>query len=69
MAKITHKEPYDKCGETYNKLYQWIEQNGNTITGPTQEVYLNDPREVGEEEILTEIYAPILNYHWLQATV
>ncbi|WP_305791978.1 GyrI-like domain-containing protein [Methanococcoides sp. AM1] len=30
-----------------------------TITGPTREVYLNDPAEVSPEEILTEIYAPV----------
>ncbi|MDD3248518.1 MAG: GyrI-like domain-containing protein [Methanosarcina sp.] len=29
------------------------------IFGPVREVYLNDPREVPPEEILTEIYAPL----------
>lgn len=52
MAKIIHKGPYEK-------LFLWIEQNGKTITGPTREIYLNDPREVGMEEVLTEIYVPI----------
>jgi len=59
MAKIIHKGPYEKCAPTYEKLYAWIQENGNTITGPTREVYLNDPNEVGIEEALTEIYAPI----------
>ncbi len=59
MAKIIHKGPYEACAPTYEKLYTWIEQNGKTITGPVREVYLNDPREVGIEEALTEIYAPI----------
>lgn len=59
MAKIIHKGPYEKCAPTYEKLFAWIEQNGKTISGPTREVYLNDPREVGMEEALTEIYAPI----------
>lgn len=59
MAKIIHKGPYEKCASTYEKLVAWIEQNGKTISGPTREVYLNDPREVGMEEALTEIYAPI----------
>jgi effector-binding domain-containing protein len=27
--------------------------------GPIREIYLNDPREVSPEELLTEIYAPI----------
>ncbi len=29
------------------------------VAGPIREVYLNDPREVGLEEALTEIYVPI----------
>jgi effector-binding domain-containing protein len=59
MAKIIHKGPYDNCQYTYEKLYAWIQENGKTISGPIREVYLNDPREVGIEEALTEIYAPI----------
>ena len=59
MARILHKGPYEACAQTYEKLYAWIEQNGKTINGPLREVYLNDPREVGIEEALTEIYAPI----------
>lgn len=59
MAKIVHRGPYEACEPTYNRLFAWIADQGKTITGPMREVYLNDPREVGQEEILTEIYAPI----------
>jgi effector-binding domain-containing protein len=59
MAKIIHKGPYAACGPTYEKLFTWLEENSKKIVGPTREVYLNDPNEVGEEEALTEIYAPI----------
>jgi effector-binding domain-containing protein len=59
MVKIIHKGPYEKCEPTYNKLYAWIKENGKKIAGPTREAYLNDPNEVGMEEALTEIYAPI----------
>jgi effector-binding domain-containing protein len=59
MAKIIHKGPYDKCEPTYEKIFAWIKKNGRNIVGPTREVYLNDPREVGLEEALTEIYVPI----------
>ena len=59
MAKIIHKGPYDKCETTYNKIFAWIDKNGKKIAGPIREVYLNDPREVGLEEALTEIYIPI----------
>jgi AraC family transcriptional regulator len=59
MAKIIHKGPYEECALTYEKLFSWIAENGKRISGPVREVYLNDPREVQPEEILTEIYAPI----------
>jgi len=59
MAKIIHKGPYDKCETAYNKIFAWVDKNGKKIAGPTREVYLNDPREVGLEEALTEIYIPI----------
>ena len=59
MAKIIHKGPYQECGPTYDKLYAWLEQNEKRIMGPIREIYLNDPRKVSPEELLTEIYAPI----------
>ena len=59
MAKTIHKGPYDKCELTYNKIFAWIEKNGKKIAGPIREAYLNDPREVGLEEALTEIYIAI----------
>jgi len=49
-----------QCGSSYEALFTWIAQNGKQITGHIREVYLNDPHEVPPEEILTEIYAPIL---------
>lgn len=59
MAKIVHKGPYEQCTPTYERLFSWIKENGKRIVGPIREVYLNDPREVQPEEILTEIYAPL----------
>ena len=59
MAKILHKGPYEECGAAYEKLFSWIAANGKNIVAPTREVYLNDPRQVPPEEILTEIYAPV----------
>lgn len=59
MARIVHKGPYEACEPTYERLFAWLEKNGRRIIGPLRESYLNDPREVPSEEILTEIYAPI----------
>jgi len=59
MAKIVHKGPYDQSGSTYTKLFAWIAENDVKTRGCIREVYVNDPREVSPEEILTEIYTPI----------
>lgn len=59
MAKVVHKGPYDACEPAYDALYGWVVDHGYMISDPTREVFLNDPREVPPEEILTEIYAPI----------
>lgn len=60
MAKISHKGPYEASGPVYEKLFAWIEKNGKRLSGPIREAYLNDPREVRPDEILTVIYAPII---------
>jgi effector-binding domain-containing protein len=59
MAKIIHKGPYEECGPAYERLFAWLEENGRKLSGPIREAYLNDPREVAPQEILTIIYAPI----------
>ncbi len=59
MAKIVHKGPYQECSPTYDKLFAWLCEQGKKATGPVREVYVNDPRDIPPEEILTEIYAPI----------
>jgi effector-binding domain-containing protein len=59
MAKITHKGPYEKSADAYKKLFAWIAENHRKVAGPTREVYLNDPKTLPPEELLTEIYAPV----------
>jgi AraC family transcriptional regulator len=59
MAKIVHEGPYEKSAAAYKKLFEWIAENHKKVVGPIREVYLNDPRHIPPEEILTEIYAPI----------
>jgi AraC family transcriptional regulator len=59
MAKIVHKGPYERSAEAYKKLFAWIAENHKKVAGPTREVYLNDPKKVSPEELMTEIYAPV----------
>ena len=59
MARILHHGPYEACEPTYRRLFGWIDGKGLRITGPIREAYLNDPREVPPDQILTEILAPV----------
>lgn len=59
MARIIHKGPYEKCEPAYDKLFAWVRENGKRVAGPSREVYLNDPREVGLDNAVTEILVPI----------
>ena len=59
FAKVLHRGPYSGMSQTYDRLFGWLGERKLAITGPTREVYLNDPSQVAPEEILTEILAPI----------
>jgi AraC family transcriptional regulator len=59
MAKIVHKGPYERSADAYKKLFAWLAENHKKIAGPTREVYLNDPKKVSPDELITEIYAPV----------
>jgi len=54
-----HKGPYGEIEATYNKMEAWREENGYEVAGPWREVYLNDPSQVGEAELLTEVHIPV----------
>jgi len=59
MVKTLHNGPYREEGTTYEKLFAWLKANNKTIVGPIREIYLNDPHEVSEDNLLIEIYTPI----------
>ncbi|MCW4021632.1 MAG: GyrI-like domain-containing protein [Candidatus Bathyarchaeota archaeon] len=59
MVKTLHKGPYREEDATYEKLFAWLEANNKKIVAPIREIYLNDPHEVSEDELLIEIFAPI----------
>ncbi|SMR84109.1 transcriptional regulator, AraC family [Aliiroseovarius halocynthiae] len=61
VAVLTFKGPYATLKSGYDWLYgQWLPTSGETPRdAPCYEVYLNNPREVAPEELLTEIHLPI----------
>ena len=58
-VSILFTGPYDNVGQGYQALFQYIEEKGYTMVGPTREVYLNHPGQVSNDELLTEIQIPI----------
>jgi AraC family transcriptional regulator len=64
-AMTTHFGPYAKLGETYTRLLgQWLPRSGRDLrSSPCFEVYLNDPHGTAPEDLLTDIYAPLVDQH------
>lgn len=61
-ASTMHKGPYDTLGDTWSRLMgQWIPSNGHRIAGSdSYEIYRNNPMEVPKEELLTELFVPLV---------
>ncbi len=54
-----HKGPYTEVGPVIHTLAEYAINNGYDIIGPITEVYLNDPLNVAESELLTEVQFPV----------
>ncbi len=59
VAFATHEGPYLGVPEAYAALFAWLEENGRKAAGPAREVYLNDPQDVPESELLVEVSIPL----------
>ncbi len=59
MAATVHRGPYEHMPAAYHALTGWIAEHGHEIAGPPREIYLNDPRTVAPDQILTRIVFPI----------
>lgn len=59
VASTTHRGPYDELSPAYHTLHGWIAEHGHQTAGPPRELYLNDPRSVPPEDLLTEVQWPV----------
>lgn len=50
---------YSGIGEAYTKVFEYMTKHGYAQRGPTREVYLTDPNEKPEDELMTELQLPI----------
>lgn len=60
-VRTIHKGPYQKVGDTYNKVIDWAEANMVQLADYTIENYINDPTTVAREDIETLILIPVVN--------
>lgn len=59
-ATTMHSGPYDQMTSTYEKMLEWMGENGFEPVAPVREVYLNDPGQVSDpSEIMTRIVWPV----------
>ncbi len=59
MATTMHKGRYSEVGPAYHALSTWMSDHGHVPAGPPRETYLNDPTQVPESDLLTEVSWPI----------
>lgn len=58
---ITHKGPYEALAAKYRKIFRWLYDNHVALRDDyCLEKYLNDPRNTRPENLLTEVYIPVL---------
>jgi AraC family transcriptional regulator len=62
-ARIVHTGPYNELGAAYDWLYQtWLPASDEELRNlPCVEEYLNDPRQVPAQELVTAIMMPLVD--------
>lgn len=59
VLSTIHEGEYVSIYKTYEDFWKYIFENNYEVDGFPKEIYLNNPDDVYEEELLTEIQIPI----------
>ncbi len=59
VLSAVHKGPYSQISSLYAALMEYVTNNQCEIIGPPMELWLNNPMEVAESELLTEVRFPV----------
>lgn len=58
-AWTLHRGSYDELGLAHHALFAWAQERGHDAPAAVREIYVNDPNEVAEEELETEVLLPL----------
>jgi effector-binding domain-containing protein len=59
VLSTIHKGPYNQIASVYAALMEYATKNGYEVIGPPMELWLTNPTEVAESELLTEVRFPV----------
>jgi len=59
VLSAIHKGPYSQIAPVYAALMEYATKNDYDVTGAPMELYLTNPMEVAESELLTEVRFPV----------
>jgi len=59
FVSVLYTGPYPGVGKAYERLFAYMGEHGLAPAGPSRELYLNNPCEVPEDELLTEVQYPV----------
>jgi len=59
VISVLYKGPYHNLGMAHARIFRYLEEEGLESAGAPRELYLNDPAQTPEENLLTEIQYPV----------
>ena len=59
VVSAIYKGPYQGVEVAFTKLFEYMAENNLEMAGPSRELFLNDPHEVPEEDLLSEVQIPV----------
>jgi len=60
VVAYIYKGPYQDVGSAWNEVFKYIDMKDLKVAGNCRDIYLNDPNETPEAELLTGIQVPIV---------
>lgn len=59
VAVTVHRGPYEGLHGTYERLQAWMTEQGHALGGAPWESYVDDPTDMAEADVRTEVCWPV----------